>query len=317
MNDLKQIFIGGCERSGTTLIGSILGAHPSCICTPESQFITHFYRRENFNPNKIDPFLILDVIRHHKRYRLEWKGALDFPKKYILENFYKYSEFLKWIARCYAETEGKTHVTWWIDQTPNNMKRAMTLIDLFPEALFIHLVRDGRAVSASLMNLEWGPNNVIRCAEYWLAKIAPGLILETTLGNDRVMRVYYEDLIQRPETVLSKICRFTGVPYSSEMVHSRGYKPAAYNQKQHALVTGGLDTDRIVAWKKKLSFREIEMFEFITGETLKILGYEQMFGLKACPPTKKETVSLHLRNIYTRLANIIRQKSRVRKSLKR
>ena len=313
---IAPVFIGGCERSGTTMLGSMLGAHSDSICTPESQFIRQFFRDKSFDPGAINAVDVLTRIQNHKRYLLEWKGALDFSAEKIPGGLIDYNDFLKWTALCYAESQEKKDISWWIDQTPNNMRRAVTLLDLFPEAKFIHLVRDGRAVAASLIPLEWGPSNILRAAEYWLSKIAPGLAVESSFSENQVMRVYYEDLLKQPETTLKNICRFTGIPYEEKMISTRGYKPSAYNQKQHSLVSSGLNTSRVSAWKNKLSVREIEIFEFITGETLKLFGYEQVYGLRARPISKKELGRFQMNTVYNRVKNILRQRVRVQKGLK-
>ena len=71
------VLIGGCDRSGTTMLGSMLGAHPRCICVPETNFIVHLFRQEKFDPNHIDPLEILRQITKNLRYRLLWPTEID------------------------------------------------------------------------------------------------------------------------------------------------------------------------------------------------------------------------------------------------
>ena len=65
-------------------------------------------------------------------------------------------------------------------------------------------------MAASLLPLDWGPNNTLHAAEYWLAHTAPGLAAESELGAERVLRVKYEDLVSQPESALQRIASFAG-----------------------------------------------------------------------------------------------------------
>ena len=65
-------------------------------------------------------------------------------------------------------------------------------------AKFIHLVRAPRAVAASIMPLDWGPNNAIDAARYWVQKIAYGLAFESVYP-EVCLKVKYEDILQEPE----------------------------------------------------------------------------------------------------------------------
>ena len=79
---MKPVFIGGCDRSGTTMLGAMIGAHPDCITTPESQFKISAFQNINQNGNQLQQYL--RNILNNWRYRL-WAvdkslGEIDVEK---------------------------------------------------------------------------------------------------------------------------------------------------------------------------------------------------------------------------------------------
>jgi Sulfotransferase family len=79
-------------------------------------------------------------------------------------------------VNCFATSPmtGKEEADWWVDHTPTNLRFARLLTAWFPEARFIHIVRDpGRA--ASVMPLNWGPNTITEAALFWKRRMALAL----------------------------------------------------------------------------------------------------------------------------------------------
>jgi hypothetical protein len=186
---------------------------------------------------------------------------------------------------------------------------------MFPEARFIHLVRDGRAVAASLLELDWGPNNAFDAAQYWMARCAPGLAAESRLGRDRVLRVRYEDLVSETEATLRRVVSFAGLEYESGMAQGTGLRPGAYSQQQHRLVGTPPNPSRVDHWRRTLTPRQVEVFEAEAGDFLGSLGYQPLYGIRARPATRIEVLRLRLLDLPQRAANNLRRRLRERRSL--
>ena len=75
---------------------------------------------------------------------------------------------IEWIVKKYGKHVGKPDPRIWVDHTPQNLIHAKLLVDLFPDARMIHIVRDGRAVANSLMRVDRGPNNIEDAANFWV-----------------------------------------------------------------------------------------------------------------------------------------------------
>ncbi|MEL7170406.1 MAG: sulfotransferase, partial [Bacteroidota bacterium] len=189
------------------------------------------------------------------------------------------------VVRAYAERHGAGDSRWWVDHTPENLHQAMQLRAAYPEARFVHVVRDGRAATASVLKLDWGPHDVLTASRWWVESVAHGLAAESALG---AVRVRYEDLVRDPDHALQTLCTQIGVPFSAEMAEGKGFDVPAYTQGQHRLVGGRPDSSRIDAWRSALTKREIALFERKAGGLLALLGYAPVHEATAPGPSVAE-----------------------------
>src|SRR4051794_2153218 len=311
---MRPLLIGGCERSGTTMLGAMLGCHSKCLCVPESQFLDDLL--PHADPEEaIDPRIALARISSHERFRLLWDLPLDRAATGPAEVGTTYREILTWLVQAYGRKAGKPGADLWIDHTPTNFRRARTLLRIFPAARFVHLVRDGRAVAASLLPLDWGPNNSLHAAEFWMARCALGLAAELELGDTRVLRVRYEDVLQKPEASLRRIADFAGLEYEAGMVAGSAYRPTRYHERQHHLVGQPPDLSRAAGWQQTLSRRQVEIFEAETGDFLESLGYQPKYGVRARPASRVEVLRLRLGDLARRVRNNFHRRWRARTSV--
>lgn len=276
----QQVFIGGCSRSGTTLLGAMLGAHQDAICTPESHFKVDVLRAAAADGG-LDMAAALEAVRRHWRFKI-WETPLAETAVPPLNG--SFADLMGCIVGQYARLQGKPEATIWVDHTPENISYAHTLISQFPQAKLIHIVRDGRAVAASIMPLDWGPNSIVKAARWWMRMVSFGLAAESALGPERVMRIRYEALLADPEAVLRPLCRFLGIEYQPQITLPTGFKPPRYTTAQHTLIGQKPDTSLATRWQNKLTARQIEIFENQTRDYLTFLGYTLRYGLKARPP---------------------------------
>jgi hypothetical protein len=218
------------------------------------------------------------------------------------------------IVRAYGAMSGKGDPDVWIDHTPHNIRWTKTLAAEWPDASFIHIIRDGRGVAASLMRLEWGPNSAYRAAHYWLEGLSFGLAAEASLGP-RCVRVHYEDLVKEPHATLEKLCDGCGIAFDPAMAEGSGFEVTAYSRGQHEHVGRPPQEDRASAWERELSSREIEIFEAVVSDVLPMLGYESRNGIAATPPDRAERWSAEMRDLFERrVANRLRRRARFKKA---
>ena len=278
----RQIFIGGCGRSGTTLLGAILGAHSECICPPESHFKISALRSCRARDGQIDLERALQLIKIHWRFKL-WDLAIDPPSPPAGS----YVDLLEWLVEQYAEARG-LRGSIWVDHTPENINHAALLLQLFPRAKIVHIVRDGRAVANSILPLDWGPNTMFKAAPWWKAIVRRGVAWEALLPKDSVERIRYEDLVADPEGTIVSLCDFLQLSYEPSILRADGFQPPGYTASQHQMIGKRPDPSRATRWKTALSSRQIEVFEALAAPLLDQLGYPLVYGGSARPPTLRE-----------------------------
>jgi len=301
--DIQPVFIGGCDRSGTTFLASMIGNAECAITTPESQF-------------KVD-FLSCDEKNFHSP--LIWRLKLWGVSKKRLEEIFKYSvdgkELMTRLVLEYARIYKNDPPRYWIDHTPTNFQNYKILNQYYPNAKFVHIIRDGRAVASSVIPLAWGPTNANDAALWWLTKISFGLAAQL-LAPEKVITVKYEDILQNPETELKRICTFIGMPYNKDMLLGKGFSVPGYTKKQHSSVGQLPDNSKADNWKSDLSKRDIEIFEYHSLGMLENLGYE-VIHQRPLAITRMERFVFFLDYIFLQYPKqTIRQKLRTYRALK-
>lgn len=312
---MRPVFVFGCDRSGTTYLGSLLGTHSRCLATPESQFVYgdpgRYERDDGF-----DLEAAVAALRRNFRFQL-WNIDLRADEARA-RGVSSYAALIAFAVDVYARAVGRAGAEVWVDHTPNNCEHAVFLATLFPDARFIHLVRDGRAVTASLKGLPWRYHGVGKICRLWVGKVGQGLAAETHFGPARCRRVRYEDLVGSPEDVLRDLAPFLGLSYEPQMLTGRGFGPPAFTEKQHALVGQPADPTRIGAWEDRLSSREVELFESLSGDMLAYLGYPVKFGVRARQQTRWERYRERLVDVlYYRRLDGFKERRRRHKTLAR
>lgn len=269
----EAVFIGGCPRSGTTLLASLLGALPGCVVTPESQF-----KQQPLHALQRDPSLeitgeaLQHQLRAHRRFR-QWGVALSPDDLSERLGPAELRQLLLTLARRVGEAQQlAAPLTTWIDHTPQNIESGLALTQTFPQARLIHIVRDPRAVAASLLPLHWGPQSAEDVAALWSHRLAHGLALEAMLP-DRIRRVHYEQLCREPEQVISALADWLGLPLPEAALQPvSGFLPR-YTLHQHGLIGSHPHPDRIDAWRLRLAPWQQRQIESRLLELMVSVGY--------------------------------------------
>jgi hypothetical protein len=280
---------------------------------PESQFKAPLLKDLRLS----DSEEIFGFISRHWRFKL-WELPLnenDLPLNGADEN--RAARSMQQLVNLYARKMLKSNATIWVDHTPHNVRQARLLVRSFPGCKFIHIVRDGRAVAASVMPLDWGPNSIVEAAHFWVEQTAYGLAAEQTFGIEKVCRVHYEDLVRDPEKSMRRLAEFLDLEFTPQMVEGGGFVAPRYTAHQHVLITHRPDCSRIDAWKTRLTPREHEIFEHLTEDFLDYMGYQRECayptrGLSASEALTAKTRGFLRKQIANRIRAIARRAGRAR-----
>ncbi len=295
------------------MLAAMLGGHSECVAVPETQFLLDARGAVDRGEVASSPGDVFDWIRRHPRFRV-WRFELEQTMfgeiSPAAEDPQALQQVMRGLAAAWAERQGKSGCRRWIDHTPTHARHGSTLRLLFPRARFLHLIRDGRGVAASVAGLDWGPANPMAAARWWAEQVAHGLALESAIGEP-VLRVRFEDLLTEMEPTLRRICEHLGIEDQSSMRRADGFLPPSYSRDQHALVGRTPDASRADAWRSTLSPRQIEIFESQSGDLLRHLGYPPDFGIRARRPGRGERLRFALGAFLRhRLSNPLRRRWR-------
>lgn len=124
----------------------------------------------------------------------------------------------RWIKAASTAAGPKTR---WVDGTPEYSFHMHGLRKLFPEALFVHLVRDVRAIVRSMINFHRVTGiqlvaNEEEAYRYWIRTVSACLVAERAYGPTVLHRVRYTDLIDHPEPTMRSLLDFLGEPYAEK-----------------------------------------------------------------------------------------------------
>lgn len=278
---LSPVFIVGAARSGTTLLQQMLDHHPNLAIPWESHFMVEFYRKlERFGDlHQVEnrARLILAIERYVQMVWREWvkekwiPGLTEAAPQIAAEAEPSYAGVVDAIYSFFLKQRGRKR---WGDKTPGYVDTMRELLDIFPEARFIHLIRDGRDVASSIMPLSFGPNSIYLAAVKWQKCVRHGRNFVRD-HPDKGINLRYEDLIDDPEKHLRHLCEFIGEPFAPEMLdfHRDGMGRVP-RQVIHTQIAKPVNKQSSGRWKKDLSPGQIRVFEAVAGKMLAECGYE-------------------------------------------
>ena len=162
-----------------------------------------------------------------------------------------------------AYGEGKAR---WGDKTPYYVLHLPKIIQWFPGVQFIHLIRDGRDCSLSLINRRHDFNvyNTYQAAKYWQHYVRVGREHGKRLGPDTYIETRYEDLLDNPAGTMMRICTFLGEEYTESLVHFNKANQAG----KTPLLQKPVQTDNAGKWRNQMSRATIRAFESVAATRL-------------------------------------------------
>ncbi|MFC0864827.1 sulfotransferase [Sphaerimonospora cavernae] len=290
MQSDRPIFVVGCPRSGTTMLQLMLHSHPRVAVPPETRFLVPAY----FSRRAYGDMRLADNRRRlatwiaegrNTKFRELGLDAGEFVHAAMLGPG-SFGSVIGMVFKCYAERFGKPR---WGDKRPSYYRHVEMLMRMFPDAQFIHLIRDGRDCIASLKEMPWYKPDTFHAAANWAEAIDFGRRHARKLPEDSFYQLRYEDLTADPETELAKLCAFIGEDYDPAMCEPRHMAEVAVPRHKvwHSNTHREVTTAHAGKWVSKLEPWEIALCEDVLGERLSSLGYE----LTGAPRADREHVA--------------------------
>jgi hypothetical protein len=228
------VFVGGTGRSGTHILGRLLGTHAAWADVPiEARFHCNKRGMPDLLEGRINLATYVDKLRtfwwHRVRvddqprglYNLMTQADFDeavarFEGTYHDDPVASCAELFRGLLWRLAEREGKPGL---VEMSSHNIKEAQTLRRLFPDARFIHTVRDGRDAASSVTTKTWGPDRIVAGIDWWadrLRAIDAGVRAEDDgasyfLSPEQMRTVVFDDLLEgERDARLAELLGFLG-----------------------------------------------------------------------------------------------------------
>ncbi|HEX5125626.1 MAG TPA: sulfotransferase [Rhodocyclaceae bacterium] len=231
--------------------------------------------------------LVVDIIGLQAASMVKWNGIVFDPVE-IFDAICNEPRSVHRIVWELLLRAGERHnATVVMDKSLDSVHYADELMTLFPNMLFLNVIRDPRAQVASINRAIIHDFDTTLNAYTWVAAHRVGRGLAEKYP-DRVMTIRFEDFIGDQETTLRKICGFFGIDFLPQMLdvtqspeaQQIAHMSALWESNCFAPIPANKDK-----FKTQLSLEEIEIIETITGEYMKLYGYEFMTGAKATMPS--------------------------------
>ncbi len=253
----------------------MLDSNPQLAIPGESYFIVELapkFRRRWWRRFDADAFVV-DLCAHARFQQwaipeAEVRGAVEAAAPS------SFADAIRAVYALHAHRAGKARYG---DKTPNYVLQLPLLARLFPEARFVHIVRDGRDVALSVTGIdEWGPKRVPGAARYWSQHVNAGRTAGRMLGPARYLEVRYEDLAAAPESELRSICAFYDLPFDPAMLsYYERFDEVIAPDFQPQIHQRLREPPKVVSkWRTEMTAEDRAAFEAQAGDLLAACGYE-------------------------------------------
>ena len=268
MND-SPLFIVGMNGSGTTMLADSLRRHPQLYVLPiESKVLPYFIATRGRFGDLASAAnrrrLVDEMGRAMPYWHANGKTPLVVPEAQLADC----RSFGEAVSRLYehlAMREGKHR---WGDKSPMNVHHIGAIAEQFPQARFIHIIRDGRDCAQSF-HRRWGfdaRHSIWR----WKHAVLQGRRQGEALGAQRYLEVRYESLTADAPAQMRRICEFAGLPFDPVVLES---SMRFVDPENPAAGTGRMISNS-QKWRTYFDAGQLAALEDIAGKALSDLGYE-------------------------------------------
>jgi LPS sulfotransferase NodH len=275
---LRPVFILGAGRSGNTLLRRILAAGGEIHIPPETYVlgtVISLFRRTQHLGWGQQVRLTLAQFEFHPEFEdfgvhlSELAGRLSelSPKRRSL------AAMLDGLYRFHAEAM-RSSASRWGDKTPLNVYSLDRIRAVFPDALFVHMVRDGVDVVASYLRADL-TNNVEAAAERWRSSLRAAEAFQIR-HPQTWLEVRYEALVSDPENEARRVADFVGLRFSAEMVDELSHLSQLGDvsiRPYHEGVHQPVHTNSVGAGRRESTAESLQAMQRIIGPTLQRWSY--------------------------------------------
>jgi hypothetical protein len=289
------VFVLGCGRSGTKfLYHTLLSAGGFAVYHAESNAFNLLGLRFGNLAHRGNRRQLLDAYFTSKLFQRTGLDPKDIEER-VLEDCRNAGDFLRIVMEAIARKQG---VHRWAECTPLHLLYVPMIKKVIPDALVVHIIRDGRDVTASLHRIGWIrplPWDRARAflvpAIFWRWIVSKGRRYGQALGGD-YMEVHYEDLVQHPRVTLARIGQF--IEHDLDYDRIQQVALGSVHNPNSSFRGDGKETEAntIGRWKRMFTAPQVRDIESSIGNLLVETGY----AVETPPAERRSSLSVRFMN---------------------
>ena len=298
---MKPVFVVGASRSGTNLVRAILNAHSSLWISAETHYFDDLRPRLGDRArvplsgavrDECERYFLAQSHRAYGRGGDPQQGRIGADELRALAQRLGGSgdAYFEAFCRRRAELHGKPA---WGEKTPRHVYRIADVLDVFPDARIVCLLRDPRAVVASYRDWHRGAprdwldeeNAAGLAAErersrrsyhpllaslLWRGVVRAERDAERRFGRARVIVLRFEELAADPEACVRGLCERLGLEFEQQML-----EVPVVNSSYAAAAAPGVSSAPVERWRAALPAGDLAVVQRVCGPLMDELGYER------------------------------------------
>jgi hypothetical protein len=287
-----MFFIVGRPRTGSTLLRTLLDAHPNVTIPVEWPLLLALHKRfghiKYWDKQLLEEFYkgLFQELRFSYWSIRNWP-SVNFDDLHAdllsCEGETSFETLIKIVYSHYHSFFGKKEIMLYGDKNPVYSNQTGQIAKIFPGAKFIHLTRDYRDNIVSMLDVDFEMPNVALLAYRWKYSFR---VIQDAAGKNgsRFLRIRYEDLVNDPEALLKEVCGFLQIPYEPSVLEFHNKKteiekqyPREFTERYFSSLLKPIDPAKSGVYKTRLSKRQVKIADLIVGKTAEEAGYSREY----------------------------------------
>lgn len=255
------IILGGCHRSGTSLLRRILNAHSKIYCGPEVKFFRDFYNEyEN------------DIFKH-LRFSQSALSMID------------RNDLLQILGRAFIEIHEiaafKEHKTRWADKSPENVLYLNEWNQLLGDKwLFIQIIRNPLDVISSMKEANFNltiPHQISDQIYFYLKYVKAGLAFQQSTPS-RYYRIFYENLVLNPIFQLKRLMSWLDLEIEDGQINFNDQEHQKGLEDPKVSLSKSIHSNSIYRWQKILTTSDVNKILSSTADLWNLFSTEVIWN---------------------------------------
>jgi len=270
------VFVLGCPRSGTTVLyHMLLSAGGFAVYRAESNVFNLLVPRFGDLSSARNRHKLMECWLRSKLFRVSGLDAAEITAK-IMAECRSGGDFLRIVMEDIARTQSAHR---WAVYDPDAVLHLPAIKADIPEALFVHIIRDGRDIALSLKAMDgfrpfpWDRQSrgLVATALYWAWMVGKGRYYGQRIPGD-YFEVRYEELVTEPRRTLVSLSQFLDQDLDYDRIQHAGL--GRLSESNSSFREESSEVSPVNRWIEKLSKQQVATLEAAIGNSLQEFGYQ-------------------------------------------